>query len=211
MADPPRRVLCGQKDPFYRAWRNASTMLCNRGYRSDEPPLDEGELLRRLAAAGDHHLLWARRRPGTGEEQKLLMYITVEVKVGIKTVRKLHQALKGSDIENAVVLYQASITPFARQAIKNMLAQEGLRIETFCLLELAIDLIQHKYVPKHTVLTPAEKQAVLDRYDKNVDLYPKILAKDKCARYYGMVPGDMVRIDRYYENYGEYTTYRVVA
>ena len=180
-------------------------MLANRGYRTEEPPLGEAELLRRLAEQGDHHLLWVRG------DRKLLMYITVESKVGIKTVRKLHQALRGSDIPGAVVLYEASITPFARQAMKNLLSQEGLRIETFCLLELAIDLIQHKYVPQHTVLSPAEKQAVLDKYDRNIELYPKLLQNDPCARYYGMVPGDMVKIQRYYENYGEYVTYRVVC
>ena len=52
-APPLRRVLCGQKDPFFRAWRNASTMLGNRGYRTEEPPLGEAELLRRLEDQGD--------------------------------------------------------------------------------------------------------------------------------------------------------------
>ena len=205
-------MLCGQKDPFYTAWSNSTVMLQNRGYSTEEEPLSEEQLLHKLAEQGDHHLLWSRRSPADeGEEQKLLMYTTVESKVGIKTVRKLHQALKGSDIRNAVVLYETSITPFARQAMRNLLSDEGTLIETFCLLEMAIDLIQHKYVPQHTLLPPAEKQAVLDKYERNIDLYPKILPQDRCARYYGMRTGDMVKITRYYENYGEYVTYRVVA
>ena len=59
--------------------------------------------------------------------------------------------------------------------MNNLLSDEGTLIETFCLLEMAIDLIQHKYVPQHTLLTPVEKQAVLDKYESNIDLYPKIL------------------------------------
>ena len=205
-----RRVLCGKKDPFYTAWSNASVMLQNRGYTTEDEPLTEEQLLHKLAEHGDHHLLWSRTT-GEREEQKILMYTTVESKVGIKTVRKLHQALKGSDIRNAVVLYETNITPFARQAMKNLLADEATVIESFCLLEMAIDLIQHKYVPQHTLLSPSEKQAVLDKYESNIELYPKILQQDRCARYYGMRPGDMVKITRYYENYGEYVTYRVVA
>ena len=155
-----RKVLSTRKNPFYQAWSNAVTMLRNRGYRTEEDELSEGDLLHLLRQHGDHQLLFSRPSvvEGAGEE-RLLMYCTLESKVGIKTVRKLHQALLGSDITNAIIIYETSITPFARQAMKTLQSQEGLHIETFRLLELAIDLIQHKSVPRHTLLTPSRKPA----------------------------------------------------
>ena len=204
-----KEVLTTRKNPYYQAWCNATTMLRNRSYHTEEE-LSEEELLRQLHEHGDHHLLCVRTGP-SGAQEKLLLYCTMESKVGIKTVRKLHQALTSSDIEDAVIIYETSITPFARQAIKTLLTQEGLRIEAFRLLELAIDLIQHRYVPKHTLLTPEQKAEVLRTYESNEELYPKLLKNDPCARYYGMKPGDMVKVERYYENYGEYVIYRMVC
>lgn len=206
-----REVLSTRKNPFYQAWCNAVTMLRNRRYRTEEDDLSEGDLMHLLQKHGDHQLLFSRPSVVTDGEERLLMYCTLESKVGIKTVRKLHQALLGSEISRAIIIYETSITPFARQAMKTLQSQEGLHIETFRLLELAIDLIQHKFVPKHTLLTPEQKAEVLKTYETNEDLYPKLLHTDPCARYYGMMPGDMVKVERYYENYGEYVIYRMVT
>jgi DNA-directed RNA polymerases I, II, and III subunit RPABC1 len=202
-------VVHTQKHPFYTAWRNAMTMLKNRGYTfEEEAEVEEGDFVHMLTERGEHHQLCVREREDAA--QKLLMYCTMEPKVGIKTVRKLHGALKSSDIRNALVIYETSITPFAKQAIKG-LTQEGITIETFRTIELAVDIIQHKYVPKHTVLTGKEKAEVLDKYDKNWKQYPKILQGDPIVRYFGLDKGDMIKIERFYENYGEYVTYRVVT
>ena len=57
-AAPPmdcKEVLTTRKNPYYQAWCNATTMLRNRSYHTEEE-LSEEELLRQLHEHGDHHL-----------------------------------------------------------------------------------------------------------------------------------------------------------
>lgn len=200
-----------KKHPFYTAWRNALIMLKNRNYTFDveAEKVTEDDLLHWIKESGEHHQLCVRTNED-GSTQKMLMYCTAEPKVGIKTVRKLHAALKSSDISKALIIYKQSITPFAKQAIKQ-LTQDNIAIETFQIIELSIDIIQHKYVPKHTVLSQQEKQKVLAKYQGESKQYPKILLGDPIVRYFGLDKGDMLKIERFFENYGEYVTYRVVT
>ena len=66
-------------------------------------------------------------------------------------------------------------------------------------------------MPKHTVLSQQEKQKVLAKYQAESKQYPKILLGDPIVRYFGLDKGDMLKIERFFENYGEYVTYRVVT
>lgn len=77
--------------------------------------------------------------------------------------------------------------------------------------ELSFNVTKHHLVPKHDVLSPEEKRAVVKKYRTAMKHFPLMLASDPVARYYGLLPGAMVRITRPSPTAGEYTLYRVVV
>ena len=60
-----------------------------------------------------------------------------------------------------------------------------------------MDITSHKLVPRHQVLTPAEKQDLLARYKIDTYQLPKIRVVDPVARYFGLMPGQVLKISRY--------------
>ena len=84
-------------------------------------------------------------------------------------------------------------------------------IEYFFVSELQFDITRHRLMPRHALLTGAARDAVLDKYGRNLSLYPKILLKDPMARYLGLKKDDMVEISRMVPNQGTMNVYRVAC
>jgi DNA-directed RNA polymerase subunit H len=67
----------------------------------------------------------------------------------------------------------------------------------FTLERLLFNILQHQYVPKHTILNEAEKAEVIKKYNIiNVKQLPDISRFDPVAQAIGMRPGDICCIDR---------------
>ena len=80
--------------------------------------------------------------------------------------------------------------------------------ELFLVLELLTDIPSNPIVPKHTILTPTEKEELLKVYqEKNL---AKIYDNDVMMRHLGANVGDIVRIIRPTINSGESVYYRRV-
>jgi DNA-directed RNA polymerase I, II, and III subunit RPABC1 len=65
-------------------------------------------------------------------------------------------------------------------------------------------------VPKHLLLTEAEKKDLLLTYDCKDTQIPRMVTTDFVCRYFGAKPGDMFKIYRPSPSSGFYITYRVV-
>lgn len=85
----------------------------------------------------------------------------------------------------------------------------GVELEWFLSTELQINISHHTLVPRHTPLTAIEKEKVLLQYKVTEAQLPIIERTDPMARYFGLRPGDVVRIDRPSETAGNYITYRI--
>ncbi|MFX1376868.1 MAG: DNA-directed RNA polymerase subunit H [Promethearchaeota archaeon] len=59
-----------------------------------------------------------------------------------------------------------------------------------------IDVLLHKFVPQHLLLTKEESQKLLERYKIEVTDLPQIFEKDPVAVAIGAKEGDIVRIVR---------------
>jgi DNA-directed RNA polymerase subunit H (RpoH/RPB5) len=89
--------------------------------------------------------------------------------------------------------------------------KEKVRISFFCLKNLISNPSKHILVPPHRKLSPDETQEVLKNlHMRSVNEFPHIKFHfDMQARVLGLVPGDVVEIQRPSETAGIYTFYRV--
>lgn len=59
-----------------------------------------------------------------------------------------------------------------------------------------IDILLHKFVPKHVLLTKEESQDLLEKFRIDVNDLPQIFEKDPVAIAIGAKEGDIIRIVR---------------
>jgi len=143
------------------------------------------------------------------QSEKIFVFFPDDPKLGVKPIRKYCDMMKENSVRRAIIVVQAGgMTPFARTALAEMAPK--LILETFTDVELLVNITEHVLVPRHVLLTPAEKKTLLDRYQLRETQLPRIQATDPVARYYGLKRGEVVKIIRPSETAGRYVTYRLV-
>ena len=138
--------------------------------------------------------------------EKIYIFFPDDDKLGVKTIRNYVDVMKEHDVTNSIILVKDSISPFAKQALKEF---DGVNMNYFTETETQYDITEHKYQPKFALLTTTEKQNLLKKYNLTDGKLPIINMDDPIARYYGLLEGDIIKIIRSSETAGRYITYRV--
>jgi DNA-directed RNA polymerase subunit H (RpoH/RPB5) len=123
----------------------------------------------------------------------------------------------GEDVEGVdprhdeiiVILSEAFHEQYTQLAINSW--AKKVRVSFFPLKNLISNPARHFMVPSHRKLSPEETKEVLDSlHMRSVNEFPHIKFHfDMQARVLGLVPGDVVEIQRPSETAGVYTFYRV--
>ena len=116
---------------------------------------------------------------------QMMIFFPNDEKVGVKPIKEYCQRMKDETVFRSIIVVRGNLTPFAKQAIKEM-STHGYRMEYFKDAELLVDITEHKLVPEHVVLTQQQKQELLERYRLKPSQLPRIQATDPVARYYGL-------------------------
>ena len=129
-----------------------------------------------------------------------------EASVGVKKMREFVILVASKHFSNALFIYQTSITS-AAQRLRPLVAPAV--IETFQESDLVVNITKHVLVPKHSVLSDAEKKELLQKYRLKESQLPRIQGLDPVARYLGLRRGQVVKIIRRSETSGRYASYRI--
>jgi len=229
MADVEKFRAQEQAQRLYQVRKTVTEMLVARGYLVPQDELDES-FDQFKAKFGDNPrrgapMLRMHKKPDSPDQ--IIIFFPEKDKVGAKEIEEcvmslprpsfrpdlilfLHSYYKHCKTESAargIIVYQTSITPFAKTMLQHM---EGLVIELFKEAELLVNITKHVLVPKHHVLSDDDKQTLLARYKLKETQLPRIQVDDPVAKFYGLRPGQVVKIIRRSETAGRYVTYRLV-
>lgn len=151
---------------------------------------------------------YARPPPEEAAERgTIYVEFLAEPSVGIKEMRNFVHVLGDHHHKTGILVYQTSMTPSANKIVQTVASQ--FAIETFQESDLIVNITHHELVPKHIVLSPAEKAELLKRYRLKDSQLPRIQMADPVARYLGLRRGQVVKIIRRSETSGRYASYRI--
>lgn len=125
--------------------------------------------------------------------------------VGIKHIKDFAQLLGEKHYYTGMFVTVAQPTASALKVIPSVLP---IQIEIFREEDLLVNISRHELVPKHILLSPEEKQGLLQRYRLKETQLPRIRLDDPMARYLGLRRGNVVKIIRKSETAGRYASYR---
>ena len=128
-------------------------------------------------------------------------------------VDDLYQLEKTLSKQDSLIIVMKSEMNDTNIAVLNQIwEQDGIHIVIFSLDRLQFNILEHTYVPKHTILTVEETQAMMTKYNiAHLDMLPNISRYDPVAMAIGMRPGQVCRIDRFSKTAVSTPYYRICS
>lgn len=136
--------------------------------------------------------------------KKILIWTSSMTDIGIKHVNQMVKYMREKGAEGGIIVgnkYTQSAKSQARKENIELIPQDFPSFNIF----------KHYLVPKHEILSPEERQALLEKYRIEPYKLPRIKASDPAIRLIGAKPGDIVRIIRQSPTAGESVYYRYVV
>jgi DNA-directed RNA polymerase I, II, and III subunit RPABC1 len=133
-------------------------------------------------------------------DNEISFYIEDNFKVAVKFIlRRITTIRKVDDIEDFISKYSdfhkfVIVSNLTSKASQQLLEINNLEI--FFENDLKVNLIDHVLIPECQVLSEQEKILFETEYNLKKKEMGKILSNDQLARYYGMKPGDILKIIR---------------
>jgi len=172
--------------------KKANVLMSLRGYKmlKHEKRKEATSFLAKLPREKGNVLIWCIPTEGT---------------VGVQHINQLKKTMKEEEVERGIIITSGRYT----QTAKSNATQK--HIELIPRIFPSFNIFDHSIVPKHEIMTPEEKQKLLDEYRVKPYQLPRIHASDPAAKAIGARPGEIVRIIRNSPTAGKYIAYRYVV
>ena len=131
-----------------------------------------------------------------GQNELVMVYFLAENKVGVKTLRKIQGECEASGCQHSILITEDGLTPFAQKELEDPEKLGTATVEIFRKRELSFCIMEHCLVPKHTLLTPAEKRALLQKLGCKPSSFPRIRDSDPVVRFMRFPVGGVLKIQR---------------
>jgi DNA-directed RNA polymerases I, II, and III subunit RPABC1 len=189
---------------LFRIRRTILELLRDRGYivldNEQDLEMTREEFNQRfIAASGSRESLTMLKQKADEPSDQIYVFFPEEAKgkaVGVKPITAKVDRMERDRIDRAIMVLQTGLTPHAKQAVERLSAGQRLRMEVFFENELLVNITRHILVPMHEVMSEEDKRALLKRYKLKESQLPRIQRSDPVARYYGLLPGMVVKITR---------------
>ncbi|KAF2664449.1 RPB5 subunit of DNA-directed RNA polymerase [Microthyrium microscopicum] len=215
---------------LWRIWRTTRQMLRDRGYEilEEEVEVSLDDFRARFhGPAGENieidrnHMAYTLKpslemiarytksdRHGNKKEPEIgtiRVEFNGDTQIGVKTVRNFAHTMEQNSVYSGILVTAVSVSSACHKIAQATFPKV---MELFEETDLIVNITQHELVPKHIMLSPEEKQALLERYRLKHNQLPRILKEDPVARYLALRRGDIVKIIRASVTAGRYATYR---
>ncbi|KAK6163047.1 hypothetical protein DH2020_002888 [Rehmannia glutinosa] len=181
---------CVESHRYYMARRTLIEMLRDRGYLVDNM---EAELCRSLADF--------RAAYGDKPEPESLRLIAC------RATDPSRKIMNKEMLDRVILILQSKMNSHAQK----VLVEYPVKVETFPITELLINITKHFLAPRHEILSPEEKDKLLNKHSVEGKQLPKMLENDAIARYYGLEKGHVVKVTYSGGVTGTIVTYRCVV
>ena len=112
--------------------------------------------------------------------------------------------------DSLIIVMKAEMNDTNIAVLNQIWEQDGIHIVIFSLDRLQFNILDHAYVPKHTIMPEQETQGMMAQYNiANTDMLPNISRYDPVAMAIGMRPGQVCRIERFSKTAVNTPYYRV--
>jgi DNA-directed RNA polymerase subunit H len=135
----------------------------------------------------------------------IIWAVTTDGTVGVAYVTQLKKAMDDAKVEKGIITTIGKYTHTAKTRSK----KHG--IELIPKIFPSFKIFDHDFVSKHELLTPEEKEELLEKYKMQPYQLPRINAYDPAIIAVGGKPGDIVRVIRKSTTAGKYEAYRYIV
>lgn len=123
------------------------------------------------------------------QNEIILCFLTDEDKLNIQGIKDRMSVVNRENATRCIIVFRSSVTSSAKKSLETL----DYDIELFGLHELQLNVTKHRLVPRHSKITPSEKEE-LDKHYKGK--LPFLLQTDAVCRYYAFKKNDYIRITR---------------
>ncbi|RSH85163.1 DNA-directed RNA polymerases II 24 kDa polypeptide (RNA polymerase II subunit 5) [Saitozyma podzolica] len=141
---------------------------------------------------------------GVRENDRIYVYFCGEKSVSKAAMKAFIGSLDRNGARRGIIIYSEKMSSVAKKEM-----QSEYTLEEFPESDLLVNITRHFLVPKHQIMTPEEKSALIKKYRLKETQLPRIMLSDPVAKYYGMKRGQVMKIERASETAGRYITYRI--
>ncbi|CAD6582070.1 MAG: Dna-directed RNA [Tremellales sp. Tagirdzhanova-0007] len=197
-----------------RLWRVSRTVheLCrDRGYAVADyeinAPFDEFRATHGSSGMIDRATMSFTVDHGIEEQNRVYVYFCGEKNVSKAAMKTFIGWIDKMAAQKGIIIHSEKMSSVAAKTMQEMSTEYHL--ESFKEADLLVNITRHFLVPKHQIMSPKDKAALIQKYRLKETQLPRIMFTDPVARYYGMKRGQVVKIERASETAGRYITYRI--
>lgn len=137
-------------------------------------------------------------------DRRVSAYVTTKT-LGKADIKNLLEKID-TDNQASIILVAPGCSSQAVACAK----EQGLHCQHLLPSFVSICIMEHKMVPKYTIVHDATDIEAMVRAHGALNRFPKMKGDDPVAKYMGFLPGQLLRIVRFSSNMGQSVYYRVV-
>ena len=140
---------------LYRVRRTVLQILRDRGYMvaSADLEMTEEQFREKFTDVPQREQLAILVQKRDDPTDQLFVFWPADPKVGVKPIKRYVERMGEDDVKRAILVVQESMTAFAKTAMLEIMAAQGVTLEQFQEAELLVNITEHVLVPTHEAVS----------------------------------------------------------